>query len=461
MIDGSASNWQRGTNAAARYIEGIEAFYGCSVRRVASRLRKAADSGPNSFQSTRFDDFLDTYCEQVVEVQQGLTALPTLPSAMARNKAVPITPPPQSQFKGWPILDPGETRPLVMLRVGDFSPWGPRYPAGDAKTVLLYSHQVVLMDSSLSLSRFWIANSAKFLASPALRKDEEALLDLNSRGLLRKHYLHEPPAPEGMAREEWLTRVVEQYADLREAISRGYVESLFVDPSSKWSSWRPGEEYVRLWEEENNMKRDRALIDESSKGILLAISVAAANPGFANVVASPGFQEALVNHFRPVLEEKRKRTRTNSAVPNALDRHMISRLFELNLDGIDFARVKDLVSVRDSEAFSGVRSTIREAVAAAESQRVLADAQAAAREVIRDHAGKDRSGLGKSLSRVTIPKSVAFAVGGWAALDAQTWQPLLPLATQLAIDVGRDLHQQRALKAQRSLYIALSREKSG
>lgn len=446
------------SSGAAAYIEGLEGFFGVSVHAVAARLRKAIKDGPDAFHGTRFDDFLDTYCEQLVEGNQGLVVMPPDPSVLSRQlktgDSALSTP-----LKGLPVLDPGETRPLLMLRVGDNSPWGQRYPAGDAKTVLLYSKEIVLMDATLAFSRYWRESSGfrPQQSSPLTRSEAARAWSRHYAGLLRAHYVPQSPTLEGLPREEWLVRAVEQYATLAEAIRKGYVESVFVDPASPWSAWRPGEEYIRVWEEQNDADRDPEAIYESMRDILLAVSVAASSPGLAHSVARPGFEEAVLHHFRSVLEGKRRRQRTLSAIPSADDRMMIGRLFELNLHGVDFTQVRDLVAVRDAELFSDVRTSMREAVVAAEHQEDQRSAQAAAREVLRDHSSRIKPrGIGKALKNAILPNTVGYALGGFAA-SAGAWQPLLPLVGKTVIDVARDRHQQKAIQAQRSLYIALSR----
>lgn len=264
---------------------------------------------------------------------------------------------------------------------------------------------------------------------------------------------------EGLSREEWLTRAIEQYASLESAIRKGYVESLFIDPSSQWASWRPGEHHVRIWEVETGLKRDKQKIAEASRDILLAIGIAARSPGIAHPVARPGFQESLLEFYRPLFEPNSRGAKTPVLAQSARERAMLSRLFELNLDGVDFTKVKDLVAVRDSDTFSEVRGTIREAVAAAEQETTQPDAQAAAREILADKANIKPRAIEKSISNALVSKAVILGLGGWASIATSSWQPLLPTLAQGAIDVVKDAHQQKALKAQRSIYLALSRTK--
>lgn len=450
------------SNNAAGYLEGIEAYFEASVVTVAKRLRAALDSGPSAFVDTRLDDFLDTFCQQLLREDQALVGMPPEPSVLKRqlraaDHEVSVL------RKGMPVLEPGETRPLLTLRVGDRSPWGERYPAGDAKTAMLYAKEVVLMDPSLAFTRYWRQEAAtrRPLPSDTLTRAENArAFKEYYAGPLRARFVPQQPTLEGLSREEWLVRAVEQYAALAPAIRSGYLDTVFVDPSSPWSSWRPGEEYIRIWETQSGSDRDKEKIDESMRDILLAVSVAVASPGLAHVVARPGFEEALVHHYRDLLEGRSRRMRTLSAIPSKDDRMMMGRIFELNLHGVDFTQVQDLVSVRDSDLFADVRVSMRDAVVAAQGEQDQMSAQAAAREVLSDHAARLKArSLTGSLREAILPYAVAYSLGGFAGVTMNSWQPMLPLIGQTAIDVGRDRHRERAIKAQRSLYIALSKQR--
>lgn len=452
-------------NSALSYVEGLEAYFGCSMNEVAQRLRAAVNSGPRAFADTGFDDFLDIFCEQTSTHQSGLVAPPPAPTVLARRTRGSSLPNP---LRGMPILDPGETRPLLMMRVGDRSPWGKRYPAGDAKTVMLYSRELIVMDPSLAFTNYWKEAARNQGDSENLTRSEreEAWL-AGYGGLLREdisdHYVPQSPTLEGLSREEWLVRAVEQYASLESAIRRGYVDTVFVDPNSRWSSWRPSEEYIKRWVSETGMARDAERINESVLDILLAVSIASTSPGTAHVVSQPGFQEELVKHFRTVLDKTRaggrggQRMRTLTAIPEEYDRRMLNRLFELNLPGVDFTQVRDLVLVRESEFFSETRIAIRDAVQAAEGEETQEAAQTAAQATLRDHADVITRESRGGLNRVLLQNSVTLGISGFQAASLQNWQLALPGMAQMGIDVTQDRHQQRARRVQSSLYIALSK----
>lgn len=450
----NATNAGHPTGAAA-YVEGLEAYFGDAIQVVAARLRAAISSGPKSFDATGIDDFLDTYCEQV----QELVSMPPEPTVLRRELGG-ASQADSGPFSGMPVLDVGETRPMLMLRVGDKSPWGARYPAGDAKTMLLYSNDLVLMDPTLAFAPTWMHSGASAIRpSRNLTRSEAArAFRRYHAGSLRAHYVPQAPTLEGLSREEWLVRSIEQYAALAPAIAKGYVETVFVNPSSPWSAWRPGEDYLRKWREQGDIDIDRNLIDESMRDILLAVSLAAASPGRAHVVARPGLEEDVLHYYRGVLQHNRRRIKTTSAIPDEADRTMMNRLFELNLHGVDFTKVKDLVTIRDADLFSNVRISMQQAVIAAERQTSQSSARAAAREVLRDHSDRLHPGdFGKSLRDAIVPNSVSYSLAGYSAAMSGSWQPMLPIATQAAIDVVSDRHVQKAIRAQRSLYVALSR----
>jgi len=434
------------------YVEGIEAYFGLSVAEVAKLLRRAGEEGQSAWQGTRFDHFLDTYADQLLGQGVALLGMPPAPSALSKDVARETGG--NRPLDNLPVLDPGDTRPLLALRVGDHSPWGKRVPAGDAKTVLLYSREVVLLDPSLSHSNY--VRSLGRRSRNLDRREAQEAWRARYAGLGRGSVIPHTAHAEGLSRTEWLIRSVEQYASLSGAIRRGYVDAVFVDPVWDWSSWRPGDEYVAIWEKERARRVRPDLLEDTARDVLLAVSVAARNPGVAHVVAKPFFEEALLHHYRAVLSGNRGRKTDLHAVGADLSR-VLGRLFELNLDGVDFVRVPDLVTIRDDELFAETRLSVRDAVAAAECQSTLDEAASAAREVFEDRAAHYRPRtMARALRKALIPKAVTYAVGGFVAVQTGAWQPLLPLAGQSAIDIAGDLHRQRAVRAQRNLYIALS-----
>ena len=233
-----------GIGQASAYLEGLEAFFGCSVTDVAVHLREALTKGPSCYAATRFDEFLDTYAAQLDQMNNtGLLAMPSAPEVLARQVAAEKRVGRRGPLGHLEVLDPGETRPLLMLRLGDRSPWGKRYPAGDAKTVLLYSREVVLMDPTLAHTQYWTRKGTRAPSHTRLSKAEASRAwRARYADRLRGGFALDDATLEGLSREEWLVRSVEQLAALSPAIRAGFVDSIFVDPKSPWSAWRPGEE---------------------------------------------------------------------------------------------------------------------------------------------------------------------------------------------------------------------------
>lgn len=72
---------QASPNAAQAFLGGLEACYGVSVEAIALRFRGSLMRGQASFDELMFDDFLNTYAEQV---QQVVSTAPP-PKALARG----------------------------------------------------------------------------------------------------------------------------------------------------------------------------------------------------------------------------------------------------------------------------------------------------------------------------------------------------------------------------------------
>lgn len=345
-------------------------------------------------------------------------------------------------------LEPGDTRPLVRLRVGDTSPWGIRRPGEEAKTALLIAEQVVLLDPMITLSDYYREARARRPDSYRLTRSE-FLLAAMGRGRQTSEHTHAGRPIDGLTREEWLTRALEQYAVLASAIRRGIVEVLPIDPAQKWGEYQPGEVFTSKWEQETGGSRDDGAFVEAFRDLLLKISVASRSPGLVNPVARPGVEEDVLAYFYRTLYPKRD-LRQNQ--PHS----EVARLLSLRLPGVDFAKVEDLVQIRDENVFADFRGAVRNALNAASQEERLGDAQTAAEAVFRDAHLRTGRSISRAFRDALSPKAASYAVGVAVGTAVGYWQAVLPYVADASTKAIMDIHRTKARRAQRNLYLALS-----
>lgn len=432
------SRTQDGSNHGAALVEGLEAFFSAPVEEIAKSFRREIGDGSLPIFQVALEDFLDEYAVQVRSSAFERAPAPfesswwplerrnpskTLSKKIVRERSAHIS--------HLPIPEVGDTRPVSLLRRADRDPWGRSAPSMDAKNLLLYNEQAVLLDPFFTASRQYETNSL-------------------SRPLV-------PAAPhfdsEELPRAEWLARSLELYADFAPAFRAGLLDlQPILTTHGGHSALVVGEKHARMWEIETGESRNVRRINRVALDLLLPIQAAALAPGRVHPIARPGFEEALLAYYYRILNPRARSSR--SAVSEIT--RTTARLLMLNLPGVQHARTVDLVNVRADATFADVREGVHRAVSNAAQEADLLKAQAAAQETFRDLIPKKRE-LSRALKKSFILKLVNYGVGAAVAVDVVNWQAALPIFATVGVDLAIDAHTTRAQRAQRNLYVAMSR----
>jgi hypothetical protein len=206
-----------------------------------------------------------------------------------------------------------------------------------------------------------------------------------------------------------------------------------------------------MWEKESGRSRgDVGALMEVIDDLSLKISVATQALGIALPTVRPGVEESILGHFYAKIFPKKKKTAMTD------ETRVVSRLLSLNLPGIDFTQVDDIVNVSHEPVFGEVREAVKKALAAAEQENDIKDAKRAAAEVFQA-SRRPRQSFAKTFGSSLLPKAVSFGIGAAIATNLGAWQPMLPFIAEATVEAAQALHRGKARKAQEALYIALAR----
>lgn len=437
------NNLQNQGLSAREFIDGIEAAFRDNIHNVAVHLRGALNNGPEAFKRTQFDSFLRTWTFQEVS---NMIGIPKDPASLRRERRRIL----QGRSRGWsrerlvpecvltlPVLDPGETRPMVRLRLGDRGPWNPRDPRNVPRTALLYAPEIVLLDPFWAVAwRRGVCRDPVSGEQAVVRKEQNLLRALT----------------EGLPSEEWLVRSIEQYASLRQAVMAGLVHRIPIDPAPHENFLLSGISELETQEIEaltgtRDSQRLHALVED----VLIQLSILAQADGIVNPTVAAGPEENILRRYLTrVFGTSAHTVRKLSADSTT------SRLISLDLPGVDYTKISDIVAIRDEDVFAGFRADVRGAVAASDAELRLEDAQVVAAEYFAARQGEAKASFGRALNESIIPKAVNFGIGAALGFHNKAWQPVLPFVAEAAAETLLKQHQRKARKAQRSLYSALT-----
>lgn len=459
-------------NLAQTFVEALEAHFRDDIAIVAKRLRSGLGSGPGDFFATGIAEFLAEYGGQSWAAGAGVgPALDPnevlegqeLAAQRAKRRYRTQRPRPDSGADHiWrkPVLEPGDTRPMIHLTPAESSPGRGRVVARDPKTALLYASDIVLLDPLAhfagTLGKLGYSPPRETIVSQGWIESIEWIL----RDRRRRLALAPNPAIRalreacgGISLEEWVVQIVEDYAELAPAVRSGLVDAVPIRYSPRHSLATGISESEAVALEEETGRRDHRHVQAMLQDVLLQAAVAGRAPGFVHAQARPGVAErVLVRYLVRTAELAEQQHAGASRVPG---RDTVRRLLSLELPGVDFARVPDIVSLRDDSVFATVREDVRSALVASDEYSDMDSAQRAAAEVFGSRASGIRPRFTKTLSDAIIPMGVSYGIGSALGLQGG-WQPMLPIFAAATASAASKARIKKALRAQRAVYMALA-----